>query len=31
MEKKIAELSTQEFEEMMIRTVDKRLQVWLLN
>jgi hypothetical protein len=29
MEKTLAELSTEEFEEMVERTIDKRLQVWL--
>ncbi len=29
MQKTLAELSTEEFEAMVERTIDKRLQVWL--
>jgi hypothetical protein len=29
MERALAELSTEEFEKMVERTIDKRLQVWL--
>jgi len=29
MEKTLVELSTEEFEEIVERTIDKRLQVWL--
>ena len=29
MEKTLVELSTEEFEEIIERTIDKRLQVWL--